>query len=527
MVVTCENCSARYKLDDARISGRGAKITCPRCRHVFVVHKSAPAAASLGTPLGQAIVGSNAPVDDDSATTVFSAEGPPAPEEAAPAPVIDVDTLDFRKVGVQAWKVKVKIGLVYDFSDYRTLARYIAEGRVTPSDKLSHDGKEWVEISQISDLAGHFIAVYQKLDAVLNAKPAETEEEFEDDEPTNIMGMNGEIVEPPPSKPVSLNSFASSAAPRILPPSRGPSGSVGMDLDSDLGMAMNAAMAAEEGPSKPKTVGPTFVDPFENKRKSSGGGGKRSAAGPASSAAPSKPKASRPSGKPPEQKSGGIPAWLPVVVLAVVGGAGAWWFTNQDAPPPPAPVVQTPSRPIGPSAEEVRTSITQELGSAEPVEDDSEPVESFVPEGEEPEQVLIPVGPDGKRGTKASTPGAASSSARTGRDYASDGDAAMRRGDYRAATTAYTKAVSMEPSNGVYNGHLGEAMVRAGDSSGAMSPLMNAASAGYAPAFKELGNIAAARGDKAGAIGYYQSYLATSPRDAASVQATIDKLSGS
>ena len=39
MIVTCDHCGARYKLDESRISGRGAKITCPRCKHVFVVYR--------------------------------------------------------------------------------------------------------------------------------------------------------------------------------------------------------------------------------------------------------------------------------------------------------------------------------------------------------------------------------------------------------------------------------------------------------------------------------------------------------
>jgi predicted negative regulator of RcsB-dependent stress response len=102
----------------------------------------------------------------------------------------------------------------------------------------------------------------------------------------------------------------------------------------------------------------------------------------------------------------------------------------------------------------------------------------------------------------------------------------MRRGDYAAAAAAYQKAVGMEPSNSLYNGQLGAALVRTGQMDAAMDPLMRAASGGYARAFVYLGDVAASRGDTAGAIGYYQSYLATSPRDAAAVQAKIDRLSG-
>ena len=39
MIVTCPACSARYKINEAKIQGRGAKITCPRCGHRFVVYR--------------------------------------------------------------------------------------------------------------------------------------------------------------------------------------------------------------------------------------------------------------------------------------------------------------------------------------------------------------------------------------------------------------------------------------------------------------------------------------------------------
>ena len=51
MIVTCERCSARYKLDDNKIKGRGARITCPKCQHVFVVYRrGAEAEATSGAP---------------------------------------------------------------------------------------------------------------------------------------------------------------------------------------------------------------------------------------------------------------------------------------------------------------------------------------------------------------------------------------------------------------------------------------------------------------------------------------------
>ena len=41
MIVSCPSCSARYKFDEEKLKGRrAAKITCPRCRHVFVVRSA-------------------------------------------------------------------------------------------------------------------------------------------------------------------------------------------------------------------------------------------------------------------------------------------------------------------------------------------------------------------------------------------------------------------------------------------------------------------------------------------------------
>ena len=41
MRVTCEHCGAQYKLDQQQIVGRGVRITCPTCSHVFTVYRSA------------------------------------------------------------------------------------------------------------------------------------------------------------------------------------------------------------------------------------------------------------------------------------------------------------------------------------------------------------------------------------------------------------------------------------------------------------------------------------------------------
>jgi predicted Zn finger-like uncharacterized protein len=217
VIVSCEACQSRYKLDDSKVSGKGAKITCPKCKHVFIVRAPEPAA--------------------EDATMAFPRPAPPAPP---PAPARAVDTtvplgepeptevraskgdvaaqaamLDFRKVGVIAWKVKVKIGLIYDFSDIKTLRKYISEGRVTAADVISHDGKNWRQIGEIGDLDTFFIQTYTTLEASYT----------------------------PPA----------AAAPKPTPPPA-----------DDMAAAAAAAAAAEE----PEEKGPRFNDPFAGREKS-------------------------------------------------------------------------------------------------------------------------------------------------------------------------------------------------------------------------------------------------------------------
>jgi predicted Zn finger-like uncharacterized protein len=37
MIITCASCLTKYQLDDSRISEKGAKVRCSRCKHVFYV----------------------------------------------------------------------------------------------------------------------------------------------------------------------------------------------------------------------------------------------------------------------------------------------------------------------------------------------------------------------------------------------------------------------------------------------------------------------------------------------------------
>ena len=43
MIVQCPACSSRYRINEDKIPGRGARVTCPSCGHKFVVEKASEA----------------------------------------------------------------------------------------------------------------------------------------------------------------------------------------------------------------------------------------------------------------------------------------------------------------------------------------------------------------------------------------------------------------------------------------------------------------------------------------------------
>ena len=42
MILQCDQCNTRFRLDDAKIKAGGVKVRCSKCKHVFVVNKEAP-----------------------------------------------------------------------------------------------------------------------------------------------------------------------------------------------------------------------------------------------------------------------------------------------------------------------------------------------------------------------------------------------------------------------------------------------------------------------------------------------------
>ena len=215
MVITCPACEARYRLNRDKIQGRGAKITCPKCAHVFVVFNetegAAPSDSREADAPSRAQGGGSSHLNPDTTTGAFKAilgvgdekvvptttgkirvvapgkrgsrrtlatvesgtyNTPEVPdisgthevaieEQPESEPDVRASDLNFREVGIKTWKVKVAIGLIYDFSDISTLKKYLGDKKVTPDDLISHNNKEWTRIGDIPNLDGHFVEVWK------------------------------------------------------------------------------------------------------------------------------------------------------------------------------------------------------------------------------------------------------------------------------------------------------------------------------------------------------------------------------
>ncbi len=42
MIIKCEQCQTKFRLDDSKVTDKGAKVRCTKCKHVFTVHKQQP-----------------------------------------------------------------------------------------------------------------------------------------------------------------------------------------------------------------------------------------------------------------------------------------------------------------------------------------------------------------------------------------------------------------------------------------------------------------------------------------------------
>lgn len=80
MIVQCQQCTTKFRLDDGRVTEAGVKVRCSKCRHVFVVRKETPEEEPF--------------VDEPVAAPVVVAPSP-EPEVEFPAAAVAPEAADF------------------------------------------------------------------------------------------------------------------------------------------------------------------------------------------------------------------------------------------------------------------------------------------------------------------------------------------------------------------------------------------------------------------------------------------------
>jgi len=474
MIVTCPQCTARYKLDKKKISARGAKITCPRCRHVFVVYRDEDQDEVTNSPLDT--------VAPDTAQTTAAAD----------TPRNDASALDFRKVGISSWKVRVKIGLVYDFSDIKTLRKYIQDGRVTSDDVISHDGDTWVTIGDIPDLDAYFIEIYQRCEADQAEDESTGPNEFIDDEDTNVIGMGslgGKLAE----QALALATAEAEAELAATTPTSSP------------------------GPGQ-KQVGPKFVDPFAalkdkqreriNQRRQGGS----------------------PSSKAESSGGGSTKVAIAALALVLLGGGLWWWNTQQDSNAASKPTQGFNTQPVQPTKADKSTTIDDADNGVDEMLRELDAERENEPEEVDPLEGAVPVIPDGavpvgpRDGNTGVRPGGEPPPNNPSVDHEKDCLTAGGSANWTGAVSSCGPAMQSSGNSKVAL-YYGIGLSKRGQGSQAKG-VLEAVAPVECTANLYLGRIYGGEGDIASANGSYQKYKGCNPADAGTADAEMQALNG-
>ncbi len=89
MIIQCEKCQTRFRLDDSRFTTKGVKVRCSKCKHVFTVRKEVSDDDTFQT--GMPISDFSFPSTESETTKAVTEESANAPE-AVPTPATDTFT---------------------------------------------------------------------------------------------------------------------------------------------------------------------------------------------------------------------------------------------------------------------------------------------------------------------------------------------------------------------------------------------------------------------------------------------------
>lgn len=89
MIIQCDTCSARFRLDDSRVTESGVKVRCKRCQHIFLVRRE-PAIPPPEQEIPPA--GAGAEISPPPAPSWQEAVAPPAPAAGESGEAAGVDS---------------------------------------------------------------------------------------------------------------------------------------------------------------------------------------------------------------------------------------------------------------------------------------------------------------------------------------------------------------------------------------------------------------------------------------------------
>ena len=152
---------------------------------------------------------------------------------------------DFRYIGI-IWVVQVQRGWRSEFYRLSDLKRYLAEGRVQPTDLLSYDRETWTPINQIKDLSAHFEEIWHLASqGKLRVR--------------HQIGRGSDFEDETPTRVVSNAPFRSASAPlQLSPPELEPFEMPAEDATGSYGeLELGAALIVEDEPTMEPQRGST------------------------------------------------------------------------------------------------------------------------------------------------------------------------------------------------------------------------------------------------------------------------------
>jgi predicted Zn finger-like uncharacterized protein len=496
MQVTCEHCGTGYELEASSISGRGARITCPACSHVFVVYQDPEAVESAADDdnfeieidldgFGDIEVDLEGLVDEsevalqtedvldssllseikdtedkaiEHSNTSEEIESIEEIEELSEITneeiqALEVTTLNFADVGIKSWKVKKSIGLMFEYSDFKTFMKSWNDGRINGDDHISPDGKEWVSLSTIEDFEHYFCKIYLEFEQRID-------------------------IEVPDKK----------VKEKVVQPLGGM---------NELATALAAAQAEVEQAQKPSR--------------------------PKKSATRKRPSKKSSKAPPPSQSSNS--SVLSSVVFGVMVLIAGWWFFGRSEAPPPVVAKPKVTKPDVVSQEE--TDQTLEAIRAE-LKRNTEKIEEQRAEKEpEPEvketQLMVKV-PDEILAQQKALQAGKTLDVDVPKEvnHINLAQEAFRSKSWDKAITHFQKAYK-QTKNPEHKAHWGHSMIQIGKVSQGRLVLIASAKEGAVSANKWLGYLLREEGDIAGSNQHFNSYLQSSPKDASIIKQEMMK----